>query len=316
MSTPSMSDGFVQVVSIALQLVTRYPDTRGMTAAGIHHRELQRLQRQRVRMGRRQFLTMSGGAAVATGLGVLGQHEPVAAAVDSTPSSLLSGSDLTGWETVLGDGLYTAAGQASVNLGDIATAHSGTHSTLRANVARRGVMAHNITYKRQVDASSFDTAHVAQYAFRLPYMPTTGAWPDNAQTAEGGFFVWDGPTTRLDYGVAFQWVLNPWMPTFGSIRTWTGSHWITTGFLTVDTDWHTVSMTFDPRHSAAALTIDATPVPAALTVTPKIGWGTEVAARLQAEMISLWPGNNQVAPSHRLEVRDWTWARYPYLAEI
>jgi hypothetical protein len=177
-------------------------------------------------------------------------------------------------------------------------------------------MAHNITFKRQVDTTALDTVHVAQYAFRLPYTPTTGAWPDNAQTAEGGFFVWDGPTTRLDYGVAFQWVLNPWMPTFGSIRSWTGSRWTTTGFLAVDTNWHTVSMTFDPRHASAALSIDGIAIPATLTTTPKAGWGTEVAARLQAEMISLWPGSNQVAPSHRLEVRDWTWARYPYLAEI
>ena len=267
-------------------------------------------------MGRQQFLTVSGGAVVANGLGVIGQHEAIWAAVDASPSSLMSGSDLAGWETALGDGVYTATGQAPVDIADIATTHSGTHSTLHANVVRRGVMAHNITHKRHVDATAFDTVHVAQYAFRLPYMPAAGAWPDNAQTAEGGLFVWDGPNTQLDYGLAFQWVLNPWMPTSGSIRCWTGTRWTNTGFLAVDTNWHTVSMTYDPRHSTAALSIDGVAVPAALATTTKVGFGSEVAARLHTEVISLWPGSNHVAPSHRLEIRDWTWARYLYLADI
>jgi hypothetical protein len=304
------------IVSTLFTSVTQYPDTRDMSSAKHHDEHLRKIQQERVRMGRRQFLTMGGSAAVATGLSLGGQFQPAAAVVDSTPSSLLSGTDLSGWETELGDGLYTAPGQAPVNVADIATIHSGSLSTLRANVARRGVMAHNITFKRQIDATCFGTVHVVQYAFRLPYMPATNAWPDNAQTVEGGFFVWDGPSTRLDYGLAFQWILNPWMPTFGAIRTWTGSRWSNTGFLTVDTNWHTVTMTFDPHHSSTAMSIDSTPIPAALTTTPKDGWGTEIAARLQAEMISLWPGSRQTAPSHRLEVRDWTWARYPYLAEI
>jgi hypothetical protein len=266
-------------------------------------------------MSRRSFLTMSGGAAVATGLSLSTPQLASAAQLEFTPSWVASGTDLAGWETVLGDGKYAAPGQPAVSIGDIATTHAGTYSSVRANVARRGVMAHNITFKREIDATCLNTAHVVQYAFRLPYLPARGSWPDNAQTAEGGFFVWDGAATRLDYGVAFQWILNPWMPTFGTIRTWTGTVWNNSAYLPVDTDWHIVSMTFDPRHSAASISIDNTPIPAALTTTPKVGWGQEIAARLQAEVISLWPGSRQVAPSHRLEVRDWTWARYQYLPE-
>lgn len=286
-----------------------------MPSAQPAHLSLARQNSADARLGRRRFLTMSGVSAVATGLGLLSHETAAAADVSTTPSTVISGTDLNGWTTVLGDGLYTVAGQTPVNSGDIATAHAGVSSTLRANVLRRGVMAHNITYKRQTDTTLFDSVHAVQYSFRLPYMPATSAWPDNAQTVEGGFFIWDGAATRLDYGQAFQWILNPWMPTFGTIRIWNGSSWMSAGFLPVDTNWHTVTMTFDRRNSAAGLAIDGVAIPTALTLTPKSSsWGTEVAARLQAEIISLWPGSNPSAPSHRLEVRDWTWSRHPYLS--
>ncbi len=71
-------------------------------------------------------------------------------------------------------------------------------------------------------------------------------------------------------------------------------------------------MTMDRRNSTATLAIDGTPVPTKLTTTPKSGWGTETAARLQTEIVSLWPGNNTSVPSHRAEMRNWSWTRNTY----
>jgi hypothetical protein len=256
---------------------------------------------------------LASGAAVASTI-ILPAVASAGASAAGPAESTIGGTDLTGWESVLGDGLYTAPGLAPVSSADIAIRHSGASSTLRANTAQRGVMAHNIAFRRSIDASLFEFRHACSFSFRLPYLPTTGAWPDNAQTLEGGFFIWDGGATRLDYGLAFQWVLNPWMPTFGAIRCWSGTQWLSLGYLTPDTNWHTAQLSFDRRAMQAGLLLDGSPVPIALTSTVKDGWGTETAARLQAEVISLWPGSSTVAPSHRAEFRDWSWTRSPYTA--
>jgi hypothetical protein len=48
-------------------------------------------------------------------------------------------------------------------------------------------------------------------------VPSTAGGAYSAQTVDIGLFVWEGATTQLDYGTAFQWVLNPWMSSFGDI---------------------------------------------------------------------------------------------------
>ena len=253
----------------------------------------------------------SAVATVATAQSARGATASVPAAGGLSVTS--TGSDLSTWQSVLGDALYSAPGQAAVGTADIELVNAGSISTLRANVKRRGVMAHNVTFKREIDASLFDSVHRCNYQFRLPYLPTTSAWPDNAQTIEGGFFIWDGAHTRLDYGMAFQWVLNPWQSDFGALRTWTGSGWQTAGFLTPGTAWHEIAMSFDRRNNVATLAVDNTALATQLTTTAKpSNWGTETAARLQTEIVSLWPGSNQVAPSHRAEVRNWSWTREAY----
>jgi hypothetical protein len=234
--------------------------------------------------------------------------QPVHASTELT----YGGPDLAGWTTVLGDGLYTAAGQDPVHIGDISTEHHGSHTTLHANSAQRGVMAHNLTYQSIQDAAAFDYVHICGYKFRLPYLPTPGAWPHNAQTIEGALMLWDGANTRMDHGMAFQWVLNPWMGSFGEIWAWSGEQggqWVPSGFLAVDTEWHEVQMVYDHRNQATALRIDGVSFPSVVSQTPKPAWwGNEVAGRFNAEIISLWPGTTATAaPSHLAEVKEWYW---------
>lgn len=262
-------------------------------------------------MNRRRFLELTGVAAAAgVGVTVLG-GSPAGAETVTT----MTGSDLTGWEVALGDGLWAAAGQTPPNVGDITTDHHSTYSELRANISQRGVMAHNITFRRDINPAHLSTVHAVSFDFSMPYVPSPSAWPDNAQTVEGGFFVWDGPASRLDYGLAFQWVLNPWMSSFGDIRTWSnidGGRWVTSGHLNPDTEWHRSEFILDSAAGTCALLIDGAQIPAAFTANPKSGWGTEVAARLQTEVISLWPGDNPNPPSHRARFRNWSWSCIPH----
>lgn len=221
------------------------------------------------------------------------------------------GPSLRGWDVVLGDGLYAAPGEQPVSLADIRSDHYADQTELVANPSRRRIMAHNITVKTVESASALRRLHRGAYSFRLPYLPQVDNFDLNAQTIEGGIFIWDGPATRLDYGVAFQWALNPWMDEFGDIRTWTewdGGQWQKVGFLTPDTEWHRVRFGFDPVNRTSSITIDGLFFPSAYSRTPKPeDWGTEIAARLQAEIISLYPGEDNPGTLHRAEFRDWSW---------
>ncbi|MFI7597531.1 hypothetical protein [Actinoplanes sp. NPDC049681] len=257
---------------------------------------------------RRRFLTtlaagMALGTVVSTGLAA-----PALATVATE-----SGTDLTGWTTVVGDGVYAAAGQAPVSSADIAVENDGADSRLRANVLNRGVMAHVISFKRVTDESMMKTVHRAGFSFQLPYVPSTAGGSRNAQTVEGGLFVWDGVDTRVDHGTAFQWVLNPWQPNFGQILVWTsadGGSWAPGGYLEPDTAWHDVSFMVDPVKQKVQLIIDGVNLKAPYSQTPKDGWGTDVSARLQVEAISVFPGANATwAPQHEVLVRDWRWSR-------
>ena len=255
---------------------------------------------------RRFFSVLAAGIALGTAVSA-GLSAPAQAAVAE------SGSDLAGWNTVLGDGVFAAAGQAPVSSADIAVEHRGTDSRLRANVLNRGVMAHVISFKRVTDASMMKTVHKAGFSFQMPYVPSTAGGARNAQTVEGGLFVWDGIDTRYDYGTAFQWVLNPWQPDFGQILVWTsadGGSWAPAGYLEPDTEWHDVSFMVDPVNEKVRLIIDGVNLKAPFSRTPKSGWGTDVSARLQAEAISVYPGANATwAPQHEVLVRDWSWTR-------
>ena len=96
-------------------------------------------------MDRRRFLQLGGVATAsgATGLaagssrGHFGNNEVLAVTSHSGP-------DMAGWTTTVGDGLWTAPGEAAVTVADLDAVHSGTETELFANVTNRGVMAHNI----------------------------------------------------------------------------------------------------------------------------------------------------------------------------
>jgi len=226
------------------------------------------------------------------------------------------GTDLEGWEVVVGDGCYNQATEDPVDEDDIETIDYGTHSELRANMEKRGIMAHNITFKRFIDDDAFDYVHECSYDFRLPYLPSTANVGTNAQTLEIAFFIWDGPDTRLDYGMAYQWVLNPWMSEFGDLLCWSdleGGEWRYIGHLDPDTEWHELELVFDFRRQTTALKIDGNHYPCRFTaITKSPDWGTEIAARLCAEIISLDPGQSNPGALHRAQFRDWTWTWTPY----
>lgn len=223
-------------------------------------------------------------------------------------SKTLQGSNLTGWETVLGDALYACPGELPASLADIETISEPGYSELRANIRRRAIMSHNITFKRVVDDTALRAVHTCGYSFRVPQVPQPDIEAEfNAQTLEGGLFVWDGRQTRLDYGMAFQWSLNPW-DAFGDLRSWTGARWVKVGHILPDTQWHEVRIAIDFRGQTGTMLIDGTPYAAALSQTKKPDdWGLEIAARLQAEIVSIYPGLSCIQAVHRAEVKDWFW---------
>lgn len=265
----------------------------------------------------RRFFIQLGGAGFLGSL-IRGSRSPAALATPAAPLTPrdYQGSDFTGWQVVVGDGIYAAPGEPPVNANDIETIHYGSYSELRANILMRRIMAHNITYKSIVDETAFDYIHRCGYHFRLPYLPAMGNTELNAQTVEGGLFIWDGGDTRLDYGLAFQWILNPWMESFGAIQCWTDvndGQWMPVGYLEPDMNWHEVVFVFDFRRQTTALVIDGNHYPARFTATPKPeDWGTETAARLQAEIISIYPGEQGEGRLHKTQFQNWFWNWEPY----
>ena len=268
-------------------------------------------------MYRRNFLQGMGASAVGS-LALLQWVEEKSAQA-ATEEIVLQGSDLTEWEVALGDGLYCAAGQAPVSTDDIGVAHFGDYSQLSANRWQRGIMAHNITYKRQINPAALNFVHRCELEFRLPFVPTTSGGELNAQTVELSFFIWDGAGSQIDYGLALQWILNPWMSSFGDLRAWMppGTNtaeggWQSVGTLPVDTAWHRVQMVFDYQTQMTAVTIDGNHFLSTFSGTAKPAtWGTETAARFSAEIISIYPGENASAPKHVAEVRNWRWQWLP-----
>lgn len=237
--------------------------------------------------------------------------------VPSPERKLFAGRNLDGWRTALGDARHTASGLEAVNIADIASHHQPDASTLVANTAGRGVMAHNITYLRRVD-EAMDYRHTATISFRTPSKPEAVSGRPNAQTFETALFVWDGAGTRRDIGLAMQWMLNPWHELFGAVRTWTSdgadSRWSVepVAWLDPSADWHSAELYVDPRARSAALTLDGKSVPAQCTETVKPdNWARTSAAALQVELVSLWPDQRTVAPTTAAECKDWSWTWDP-----
>jgi hypothetical protein len=262
-------------------------------------------------ISRRDFLKLIPPVALAGLLSSRNIENVIAA--PKKPILNLKGIDLAGWTVDLGDALYARpVEEAPVDISDIETVRLRRYSELRANINRRVIMAHNITYKRIIDNDLLNYKHTCSYQLKMPYLPLPDvSAPWNAQTIEGGIFVWDGANTQRDYGTAFQWELNPWGD-FGAVKIWTTDingvgQWITAGNMTPDTKWHNVKMIVDIPSGTAGLLIDNTPYPAYFSATAKTGWGTEVAARLQAEIVSIYPEPSGIQAAHKAQFRNWRW---------
>lgn len=275
---------------------------------------------------RRRFL-QTGAIAALAGLMAAPKVNASSTAESIVTGRSFDGTDLSGWDAVLGDGIFSAPGEPPVTDADIATVHQGSYSELQANISKRRIMAHNITVNRMVDATAFSFIHHFGFEFQLPYLPATTNTELNAQTLESGLFIWDGSGTRLDYGLAFQWMLNPWGGgdnfAFGDLRCWTdkeGGQWQKVGELDPVTiwgegedDWHEVEMVLDFRRQTTSLKIGGVYYPSQFTAIPKPeDWGTETAPGIQVEIISLWPGDGEGA-LHKARFKDWYWIWEPYI---
>ena len=218
----------------------------------------------------------------------------------------LHGPNFSNWEVVLGDGIYAAPGEAPVDSNDIATINYPGYSELIANVKNRRIQAHNITFNRIVNDTALTCVHDAEYSFKLPYFPSTSSVDYNGQTIEGGLFVWDGKNSKIDYGIAFQWIVNPWLDPIISI--WNGTGWDKIGSLPLDSLYHVIKFTLDVQNKNAWLTLDGYEYPNnCFSKTKKPEFGPEIAARFQAEMISIYPPQTGFNPSHIADFRDWKW---------
>jgi hypothetical protein len=257
-----------------------------------------------VGLSRREFLKIGGGSSLAPLLAL-----PIGAPL----SRVYQGTDLAGWDVAVGDGLYTPPGEPPVTLEDIETKHYGTHSELRANIQKRRIVAHNITFKRVINQTAFEYVHICGFKFRVPDLPSPERF--DAQTLEGGIFIWDGSGTRLDYGLAFQWILNPRMDSFGEMRAWTDTNdgqWERIGHLVPDTNWHDIRIVVDFQRETTAMKIDERRYPSCFAaITKPETWGPETAARVQVEIINAYAEPPNIPVTHRAEFKDWSWVWEP-----
>ena len=262
-------------------------------------------------MRRRHFISSVGAAGVAAAVGIpivkASGSNDVAGPVDPL---LASGADLKGWVTTLGDTSETTPDRRPRRT-DVARLDHGSHSELIANREARGVMAQAHASKRFAVVPSAAGRHDALVDFRLPTKAATGRGSNVGQAIEAGLFVQDDSDRTIDRGVAVQWVLNPWVETYGDIRmctdTGSGIEWRTVANLSPDNEWHSLAMCFAPESGRTRVKLDGRDLPAEKAVTVRHQVGGNFQGRLQVKTQSVWPGDHQSMPPFRAEFRDWRW---------
>jgi hypothetical protein len=274
------------------------------------------LKEAHVTTSRRDILKMLPTAAAGLVMGAAAVNVQSAGTAAVPASMEFGGESLNSWEITLGDALYNRAGEAPVSQDDIETVHhllppGHSYTELLANVNRRVIMAHNITFYRIIKDTAFDFVHTCGFKFMLPYSPQQDTAAEyNGQTIEGGIFIWDGSKTKLDYGIAFQWVVNPWDKS-GDINVWNGTDWPRVDNIDLATGtpfiWHEVRMVVNCPQKRTSLSIDGKSYPSQYTATKKTGFGPEVAARLQAEIVSIYPEPAGLKTLHKAHFKDWYW---------
>lgn len=263
-------------------------------------------------LSRRKFMGLLGVSVASATLAGISDSYGAKANTNQQPGFEYGGADLSGWTTVLGDGLFHQPDEPPPALSDIATTHFGDHSELSANIHARDIMAHNITLYRINDEEALEYLHTCGFKFRLPYLPASTNTGMNPQTIEGGLAIWDGANKRLDHHIAFQWRLNPWHPEYKTIAIWSdeidAGVWKVVSALEPDIEWHHLRIVMDFRRRAAGLSIDGANLPALIASTTKpSSWGPETSARLMAEIISIDPGLHGHGRLHKAEFKDWYW---------
>lgn len=234
------------------------------------------------------------------------------------PERSLSGVNLSNWLVTLGDSVYPLDGDNRVTNDDIVTNHQANRSEMLANINNRLIKAHNITYFPIADETALSYEHECGFEFRIPYEPQGNLEGDfNGHTFDAGLFIWDGNVTRLDYGASFQWIISPFdFQNYGNLQVWSTAEsflgsWVNTGFkLDVDTEWHTFYVKINFTNQRVTMQVDDITLPAPFTAISKsIDWTTGIGARLQAEIIGLFPGPEAIFPfpAHKCQVRNWYW---------
>ena len=256
-------------------------------------------------MTRRQALRLAGcGALAAAPLLASPAH-----AASAPAGKQYAGADLADWNTVVGDGLYTAPGEGPVTLADIAGL-SITGPTANCKPTFTGAGSWRTTSRtggspKTAACSSSTRSSAASGCPTCRRRAEHG--PERADP--GGRAVCLGRQerpSRLRAGL--QWSLNPW-DRFGEWRCWTdvgGGRWQAVGALTPDTAWHRLRLVLDCPRQTTALLIDGLHYPCCFTGTPKpADWGPEIAAGVQVEIISVYPGPDGNGATHKADFKDW-----------
>jgi len=230
--------------------------------------------------------------------------------LQSSGDQQYSGFNLSEWEVALGNGSYVAPGEPPISLEDIDLIHYPDHSELIANKSARNTMVNAIAFKRILTNSIVRYIYTGEYKFMLPYKPSTSEASPNGETIEGHLSLWDGVNTKLEYLVAFQWVVTPWKSACGDINVWNNPGvWQKVGYMDPFTNcnlWHTVQMKLDIRHATTSLVIDEVEYPSFLVSMSHADWDNKIAARLAAEVISLYP-HQGIGALHKAYFKDWLW---------
>jgi hypothetical protein len=126
------------------------------------------------------------------------------------------------WITVPGDGCdprpkdYMDLYANNVELDN----SNSSYSQLIANAENKNYTIHNITFLKKTSLKIKEGIHTASYFFQIPSFNT-------GTTVEGGLFIWVGNTNeRLDYGTAFQLIVDETHNNFKKFYYWHKEKWV------------------------------------------------------------------------------------------
>jgi len=267
-------------------------------------------------LDRRRFLGLLGlaiaGSAVGCGPRRASPDLPADSEIGMPQAATLPfafhGADLAGWDVQQGQSTFAAEGHTAVAETDIATLHQGSYSEIQANIARRGIMAHNVTLKQIIDAQAVSCVQTVSFIFRLPALPSRDSLDVNGQAFRVNLHGWDD-AAGLAKGSGLQWMLDPRLPMYGALATWTSEEsWLQVGRLEPDTAWHIVQLAVSYPQQLAMLQIDGQPYPVQYASWRSSGSEAVIGARLQLETISLYPGPDARGAFWSVQVRDWSWS--------